>query len=98
MGGLLHPELLSHSCCLSPSGVDVAGDIFLRAAPRGMLVKRALKKVFSAPFLFIGMYFISSIFFSSPPLEFPKSNFVRILECKFYWFVLKIAFFMGLQD
>jgi len=48
MGGLSHPGLLSCSYGSSPLGTDFEAINPLRAAPRGILMKRALKKFFSA--------------------------------------------------
>jgi len=63
MDDLFHPGLLSHSCGLSPSITDLEVIILLRAAPRGLLMKRALKKIVGDPFMgvWFGMFFIRAV-------------------------------------
>jgi len=60
MCGSFRPGLLSNPCGLSPLGTNLEEIIFLRAALRGVLMKRALKKLFGTPFTGVwgGMFFI----------------------------------------
>ena len=64
MGSLFCPGLLSHSCGLSPLGTDLEVIILLSATLRGVLMKRALKMLFDAPFTGVWSDFLLNLLHS----------------------------------
>ena len=62
--------LCSHSYDLSPLGTDLEVDILLSTAPRGIPMKRALKKLFGALYMEVRGGFLFILSFQGPYLNY----------------------------
>jgi len=82
MDSLFVLGLLSHSCSLSPLSTDLEVIILLRATPRGVLMKRALKKLFGTLFTGIGgeMFF----FYARSVQTWEFGSFRKLQDSKFH--------------